>query len=37
VIETITYTDPSTTPPTVTTFNRICNRSSVEISLPPGQ
>ena len=38
VIETITYYDPSTNPPTaLKTFNRICNRSSVEISLPPAQ
>ena len=35
VIETITYYDPTNTP--IDSFYRICNRSSVEISLPPGQ
>jgi hypothetical protein len=34
-IETITYSSPI--PDGYTTFYRICNRSSVEISLPPGQ
>jgi hypothetical protein len=38
VIETITHYDPTTSPPTpLDSLFRICNRSNVLISLPPGQ